>query len=247
VVIRAEGVTKTFASGEGKLTVLADMDLEVRCGERLALVGESGTGKSTLLHLLGGLDRPTRGKIYFGSKEITALPDTQLAAFRNRDIGFVWQAHNLLPEFTALENVMMPLLVRGIDTADAVRPAVARLDEVGVSARASHRAGELSGGEQQRVALARALVGDPSFLLADEPTGNLDARTGEMIMNLLEELHEARGVTSILVTHNLSFARRCHRVLELDNGRLWPEGETPTSRMTPPRGGDHKTSGREYV
>jgi lipoprotein-releasing system ATP-binding protein len=189
----------------------------------LALVGESGAGKSTLLHLLGGLDRPTEGTIYFGSRELTSLPDPELAGFRNREIGFVWQIHYLLPEFTALENVMMPLMIRGIPQADAAPVSLRRLDEVGLKARAHHRAGELSGGEQQRVVVARALVGTPKFLLADEPTGNLDHRTGEMIIGLLTDLHRSHQLTSIYVTHNQSFARRCDRVLKLEAGALTPE------------------------
>ena len=190
----------------------------------MALVGESGTGKSTLLYLLGALDRPSGGFVWFGDHEITALADQQLAAFRNRELGFVWQTHYLLPEFTALENVMMPLLIRGSSRAEASVPALARLEETGLKARASHRAGELSGGEQQRVVLARALVGNPKFLLADEPTGNLDHRTGEMIISLLTELHRSHGLTSVYVTHNLSFARRCDRVLRLEAGALVPDG-----------------------
>jgi lipoprotein-releasing system ATP-binding protein len=183
-------------------------------------VGESGAGKSTLLHLLGGLDRPSAGAIYYGSREITDLTDAGQADFRNREIGFVWQIHYLLPEFTALENVMMPLLIRGWARPRAAVDALAKLDDVGLRARASHRAGELSGGEQQRVVLARALVGKPSVLLADEPTGNLDFRTGGMIFDLLSDLHRSHGLTSVLVTHNLAFARRCNRVLSLEGGGL---------------------------
>src|SRR5262249_30908569 len=171
---------------------------------------------------LGGLDTPSSGTIYYGSKELSGLPETQRADFRNREIGFVWQIHYLLPEFTALENVAMPLLIRGSARAQAAAEAHARLDEVGLGARSHHRAGELSGGEQQRVVLARALVGRPSVLLADEPTGNLDFRTGEMIFELLEGLHRTHRLTSVFVTHNLSFARRCDRVLNLEKGGLAP-------------------------
>ncbi|MCL5743532.1 MAG: ABC transporter ATP-binding protein, partial [Acidobacteria bacterium] len=202
------------------LVIFSEVNLEVRRGERLALVGESGAGKSTLLHLLGGLDRPTKGTIYYGTKDISGLADWELADFRNQEIGFVWQIHYLLPEFTALENVMMPLLIRGVARETAASEALARLDEVGLKARATHRAGELSGGEQQRVVLARALVGKPSVLLADEPTGNLDFRTGEMIFELLESLHQSHQLTSVFVTHNLSFARRCDRILKLESGCL---------------------------
>jgi lipoprotein-releasing system ATP-binding protein len=200
------------------------LELFIYKGERVALVGESGAGKSTLLHLLGGLDRPTGGTIYFGSKDISTLSDAALAEFRNREIGFVWQNHSLLPEFTALENVMMPLLIRGVASGEAAPIAQARLDEVGLGNRGWHRAGELSGGEQQRVALARALAGDPQVLLADEPTGNLDYRTGEMIMTLLEEIHRTRRLTSLLVTHNLAFAKRCDRVIRLERGNLEADG-----------------------
>lgn len=218
--IRALDLSKKYRSGTGELVVFEHLNLTVEPGEQLALVGESGTGKSTLLHLLGALDRPTGGRIYFGSKELTALPDAELAEFRNREIGFVWQIHYLLPEFTALENVMMPLLIRGMSRIEAAPVALSRLEETGLKARAGHRAGELSGGEQQRVVLARALVGNPKFLLADEPTGNLDFKTGEMIIGLLAELHRSHGLTSVYVTHNLSFAKRCDRVLKLENASL---------------------------
>jgi len=221
--IRAESLTKVFRSGDTDLVIFQDIDFEVQRGERLALVGESGAGKTTLLHLLGGLDRPTKGTIHYGSRDLSALADRELAEFRNREIGFVWQTHYLLPEFTAMENVMMPLLIRGMARQEAAAAALARLEEVGLGARRSHRAGELSGGEQQRVALARALVGDPAVLLADEPTGNLDFRTGEMIFALLEGLHRSHRLTSVLVTHNLSFARRCDRILKLEGGVLTPE------------------------
>jgi lipoprotein-releasing system ATP-binding protein len=220
--IRARNLSKIYRSGESKLVVFSGVDLDVEAGEMLALVGESGAGKSTLLHLLGGLDRPSEGTIHYGSREISGLADSEQADFRNREIGFVWQIHYLLPEFTALENVMMPLLIRGTDPSRAASESMARLDEVGLRARASHRAGELSGGEQQRVVLARALVGNPSVLLADEPTGNLDFRTGEMIFELLAGLHRSHRLTSVFVTHNLAFAKRCDRVLTLVKGGLVP-------------------------
>jgi len=221
--IRTRGLTKIYKSGGADLVIFSGLDLDVQRGEMLALVGESGAGKSTLLHLLGGLDRPSGGTIYYGGKEISVLPDSERADFRNREIGFVWQIHYLLPEFTALENVMMPLLIRGVARGAAASEARSRLDEVGLRARVTHRAGELSGGEQQRVVLARALVGKPSVLLADEPTGNLDFRTGEMIFELLEGLHRSHQLTSVLVTHNLTFARRCDRVLSLEKGGIVPE------------------------
>lgn len=220
IAIRAVGLTRKYRSGASDLVIFENLNLEVAHGEQLAVVGESGAGKSTLLHMLGGLDRPTNGRIYFGSRETTVLSDSELAEFRNREIGFVWQTHYLLPEFTALENVMMPLLIRGVPHEDAERASLERLEEVGLRPRATHRSGELSGGEQQRVVLARALVGNPKVLLADEPTGNLDFRTGEMIIALLGELHRTHRLTSVFVTHNLSFAKRCDRVLKLEAGAL---------------------------
>jgi lipoprotein-releasing system ATP-binding protein len=222
VAIRSVNLTKKFRSGETELVVFSDLNFAVERGEQLAMIGESGAGKSTLLYLIGGLDRPSSGTIYFGQKDIFNLSDTERAELRNREIGFVWQNHSLLPEFTALENVMMPLLIRGSSVTEAAPASLERLNEVGLQDRASHRAGELSGGEQQRVALARALVGEPTVLLADEPTGNLDFRTGEMIISLLQDLHRSHRLTSIYVTHNLSFASRCDRILQLDKGLLAP-------------------------
>jgi len=220
VAIRTEGLTKTYQSGANDLTVFADLTFSVAQGERVALTGASGAGKSSLLHCLGGLDRPSKGKIFCGDRDLQTLTEKQLAEFRNREVGFVWQIHYLLPEFSAEENVMMPLLIRGVPHAVASREALERLDEVGLRARAHHRAGELSGGEQQRVVLARALVGRPKYLLADEPTGNLDERTGEKIGGLLRDLHRTHGLTSVYVTHNPNFARSCDRVLCLQNGEL---------------------------
>ena len=231
-VFRVENLSKIYRSGASDLVVLDRLSFEVAPGERLALVGESGAGKSTLLHLLGGLDRPTTGTIYYKSTDISGLAESQLADFRNREVGFVWQIHYLLPEFTALENVMMPLLIRGRSHAEAASASRARLEEVGLGARTGHRAGELSGGEQQRVVLARALVGNPSVLLADEPTGNLDVRTGEMIFDLLTSLHRSHQLTSIFVTHNLSFARRCDRILRLEGGVL--VGKSPDDPASEP-------------
>ncbi len=220
IAIRADALKRAYRSGGSEITVFKDLSLRVSPGEQLAIIGESGAGKSTLLHLLGGLEKPDGGQIFFGDQSIVDLPDDELAAFRNRQVGFVWQNPSLLPEFTALENVMMPLLIRGVHPSAAAQTGQTRLAEVGLADRAFHRSGELSGGEQQRVALARALVGGPKCLLADEPTGSLDARTGETIIKLLGDLHAAYGLTSIFVTHNLSFARKCDRVLELKNGNL---------------------------
>lgn len=220
--IRARNVTKRYMSGGSELVVFSGVDLDVERGEMVALVGESGAGKSTLLHLLGGLDSPSSGTIHYGIREVTGLGHAERSDFRNREIGFVWQIHYLLPEFSAQENVMMPLLIRGCPREEAAAESLARLDEVGLRARAGHRAGELSGGEQQRVVLARALVGKPSVLLADEPTGNLDFRTAEMIFELLEGLHRTHHLTSVFVTHNMEFARRCGRVLRMEAGGLVP-------------------------
>jgi lipoprotein-releasing system ATP-binding protein len=220
--IRARSLAKIYRSGDSDLVIFSGLDLDVERGEMLALVGESGAGKSTLLHLLGCLDRPSKGTIYYGGTAISGLTDSAQADFRNREIGFVWQVHYLLPEFTALENVMMPLLIRGCPHPQAASESLARLEEVGLGSRVSHRSGELSGGEQQRVVLARALVGRPSVLLADEPTGNLDFRTGEMVFDLLAGLHRSHQLTSVFVTHNLSFAQRCDRIVSLQNGSLVP-------------------------
>jgi lipoprotein-releasing system ATP-binding protein len=218
--IRAESLTKIYRSGEAQAVVFQELWLEVCQGERLAVIGESGTGKSTLLHLLGGLDRPTSGEIFHEGRNIATFDDSSLAEFRNTELGFVWQNPSLLPEFTAVENVAMPLLIRGTSPDVAEKTASERLNEVGLSDRRHHRPGEMSGGEQQRVSLARALVTGPKVLLADEPTGNLDFRTGETIIGLLTELHKAHRITSVIVTHNISFATRCDRVLELKKGSL---------------------------
>lgn len=218
--IRVESLAKTYR-GASELTIFADMTFVVNPGERLALIGESGAGKSTLLHLLGGLDSPSAGAIRFGDTDITKLNPSQMAEFRNREIGFVWQVQSLLPEFTALENVMMPLLVRGEDPASAEPKAAAMLEEVGLAARAHHRAGELSGGEQQRVVLARALVGQPRYLLADEPTGNLDERTASQILDLIERLQARFQLTSVIVTHSPVLASRCNRTLRLAKGGIF--------------------------
>lgn len=219
-LIRIEKLAKVYRSGDNDLVIFRDLDLEVSPGEQVAIIGESGAGKSTLLHLISGLDAPTEGAIYYKHKNISGLPEPELSAFRNREIGYVWQQHHLLPEFSAEENVSMPLRIRGMNGARASADAMASLEEVGLKNRSDHRAGELSGGEQQRIAIARALAANPSLLLADEPTGNLDERTGEMIFELFENLRRRRNLTSILVTHNLQFARRCDRVLKLEGGAL---------------------------
>ena len=219
-LVRLDKLAKVYRSGDTELVIFRELMLDVAPGEQVAVIGESGAGKSTLLHLISGLDKPSSGAIYYKQRDITSLPEPDLSSFRNREIGYVWQQHHLLPEFTAEENVSMPLLIRGESRKQARETAKVCLEEVGLSARADHRAGELSGGEQQRIAIARALAGEPSLLLADEPTGNLDERTGLLIFDLLDGLRRRRGLTSILVTHNLQFARRCDRVLKLESGAL---------------------------
>jgi lipoprotein-releasing system ATP-binding protein len=219
-ILRAEGLTKVFRSGRTDLVLFENLSIRVMTGEMLAIVGESGTGKSTLLHILGALDRPSEGDVYCGLTRLRSLSDDAAADFRNREIGFVWQFHYLLPEFTAAENVALPLLVRGQEPGEAGRQAAFWLREVGLSDRAHHRSGELSGGEQQRVALARALVTRPRLLMADEPTGDLDSRTADLVFTLIARLHRDYRLTSLIVTHNLDFARRANRVLRLHQGRL---------------------------
>jgi lipoprotein-releasing system ATP-binding protein len=219
-LIRIEKLSKVYQSGGSDLVIFHDLTLCVAPGDQVAITGASGAGKSTLLHLIAGLDRPSHGWIYYKGTNISDLSEPGLSAFRNREIGYVWQQHHLLPEFTACENVMMPMLIRGLSRGKAEPTARECLEEVGLGARAQHRSGELSGGEQQRVAIARALAASPSLLLADEPTGNLDERTGEMIFHLLSDLRRRRNLTTILVTHNLRFAREYGRVLKLEGGML---------------------------
>jgi lipoprotein-releasing system ATP-binding protein len=218
--LRAERLKKVFRSGASELVLFDNLSFEVGQGEMLAIVGESGTGKSTLLHILGTLDTPSAGDVYFAHLRLSTLSEDAAADFRNREIGFVWQFHYLLPEFTALENVAMPLLVRGVPRPEAEKEALRWLEEVGLKQRAQHRAGELSGGEQQRTALARALITKPKFLLADEPTGDLDSRTAETVFELISRLHRDHQLASLIATHNFAFARRCHRVLRLENGHI---------------------------
>ena len=227
VVMRAVGLTKIYpAVSEGTgperpaLELFRGLDLKVHAGEMVAIVGESGAGKSSLLHLLAALDRPTSGDVWCGESRLSGFTAREAAEFRNRDVGYVWQFHYLLPEFSAVENVAMPLLAQGVRRAAAMNRARFWLGEVGLADRASNRTGELSGGEQQRVSVARALVTEPKILLADEPTGDLDLKTAEAVFALIQRLHEAHGLTSVLVTHNMEFAERCDRVLRLREGRL---------------------------
>ncbi|MGD0857936.1 MAG: ABC transporter ATP-binding protein [Terracidiphilus sp.] len=221
-IIQVSGLEKTYQTARGALRLFHGLDLQVETGEMVAIVGQSGAGKSTLLHILGALDAPSAGTVYCASTGLASLSPRQAAAFRNREIGYVWQFHYLLPEFTALENVAMPLLARGTPKREAFAVAANWLREVGLEDRADHRPGELSGGEQQRVALARALVNNPRLLLADEPTGDLDETTAGRVFDLIERLHQNHGLTSILVTHNLDLAARCTRALRLESGRLSP-------------------------
>jgi lipoprotein-releasing system ATP-binding protein len=221
-IIQVTDLQKTYKTARGELNLFQGLNLQVERGEMVAIVGQSGAGKSTLLHMLGALDAPSAGTVYCASINVAQLTPRQAAAFRNREIGYVWQFHYLLPEFTALENVAMPLLARGVTKREAFAVAANWLREVGLDDRADHRPGELSGGEQQRVALARALVCNPRLLLADEPTGDLDEITAGRVFDLIERLHQSHGLTSILVTHNLDLARRCTRALRLELGRLIP-------------------------
>ena len=204
----------------GKLVLFEAINFRVKEREMLAIVGQSGAGKSTLLHLLGALDTASEGEVYFGTTLLRSLTPVEAADFRNREIGYVWQFHYLLPEFTAAENVALPLLARGKSKKEALQEAIHWLGEVGLADRSTHRAGELSGGEQQRVSIARALVTKPKLLLADEPTGDLDNQTAEALFSLLESLQASYGLTSILVTHNMALAGRCDRVLRLARGRV---------------------------
>jgi len=214
-LVDVRGLRKVY----GKLILFEAINFQVRRQEMLAIVGQSGAGKSTLLHILGALDTASAGEVYFHTTLLRSLTPVEAADFRNREIGYVWQFHYLLPEFTAAENVALPLLARGKSKKEALQESIHWLDEVGLADRSTHRAGELSGGEQQRVSIARALVTKPKLLLADEPTGDLDNQTAEALFSLLESLHASYGLTSILVTHNMPLARRCDRVLRLAHGR----------------------------
>jgi lipoprotein-releasing system ATP-binding protein len=220
--LEASGLVKSYPVGGRVLTVLRDLDLRVEAGEMLAIVGASGVGKSTLLHVLGGLDRVDQGRIAINGAELTTMPDADIVAFRNRSVGFVFQFHHLLPEFSALENAEMPMRIARMPIAEARGRAEELLRRVGLIDRLTHRPGMLSGGEQQRVAVARALVMRPSILLADEPTGDLDEQTADSLHALLREMHLAYGLTSVIATHNPRLAAACDRTLRLEGGRLIP-------------------------
>ena len=223
-LIKVEQLFKSYGNGTKQIEVLKGIDLAFSQGGRVAIVGASGVGKTTLLHILGTLDHPTSGKVLFEGKDVSTLNEKELALFRNRQIGFVFQFHHLLPEFNALENTMMPCLIRGMSKKEGHSRAESILSQVGLKDRLSHKPGELSGGEQQRVAVARALVLEPKVLLADEPTGNLDTKTGESVFDLLQELNEVRGVTLIVVTHNLKLASRLSRQIHLVDGKTVESG-----------------------
>jgi lipoprotein-releasing system ATP-binding protein len=218
--VEARGIVKTYIVGQTTLTVLRDLDLQVEAGEMVGIVGASGVGKSTLLHLLGALDRTDQGTIAIDGTDLTRLADGEVVAFRNRHVGFVFQFHHLLPEFSALENAEMPMRIARMPLAEARPRAEELLSRVGLADRLTHKPGMLSGGEQQRVAVARALVMRPSLLLADEPTGDLDEGTADSLHGLLREMHKAYGLTSVIATHNMRLAGACDRVLRLEGGRL---------------------------
>ena len=219
-LLEAAGVHKSYAVGTAMLPVLKGVDVSLEKGEMVAVVGASGVGKSTLLHVLGGLDPADQGAVRVGDTDITGLPDAKVVAFRNAHVGFVFQFHHLLPEFTALENAEMPMRIARRPAAERRQRAMELLTRVGLGERLQHRPGMLSGGEQQRVAIARALVMDPLILLADEPTGDLDEHTAEALHELLREMHRERGLTSLIATHNPRLAAACDRVLRLADGRL---------------------------
>ncbi len=222
ILFSIQGLHKSFVEGEKEIVVLRELDMTIGEGERLAIVGESGVGKSTLLHILGTLDRPSSGQLIYRGRDLSLLRDEELAYFRNQEIGFIFQFHYLLPDFSALENVMLPALIRGWSWEKSRESAMRLLEKVGLKDRAEHPPGKLSGGEQQRVSVARSLILEPKLIMADEPTGDLDPHTGEEIEKLLFGLNEERGLALVVATHNWQFARRIGRQMELREGRLFP-------------------------
>ena len=223
-ILRAEDLTKRYKSvstaDRGDLELFSGLNFELNAGELIAIVGQSGAGKSTLLHLLAALDRPTSGEVWYGERRLSRMSERESARLRNREIGYVWQFHYLLPEFSAVENVALPLMAGGLSRQRALERAAFWLGEVGLADRTDHRSGELSGGEQQRVSLARALVTEPKVLLADEPTGDLDENTAEAVFDLIQRLHSSYHLASVLVTHSTSFAARCTRLVRLEKGQF---------------------------
>jgi len=219
-VIESKGLSKSFKDGKGTIDVLIDVDFSVSPGESIAIVGASGSGKSTLLHLLGGLDKPTSGEVFVNGKNVHKLSEKQKSSLRNHQLGFVYQFHHLLPEFSVLENVCMPLLIRGEKPADAKQKSKALLEKVGLQKRLEHKIGELSGGERQRTAIARALVTNPACVLADEPTGNLDHKTADQVFDIMSELNRELATSLIIVTHDLTLAKKMDRTLHLEDGSL---------------------------
>ncbi len=220
-IISVRALLKSFRMGDSEVAVLKGIDLDITKGEMLSIIGASGVGKSTLLHLIGALDKPTSGQVLYGGRDIFGMPDRELASFRNRNIGFVFQFHHLLPEFSALENVLIPSMIGGIEPKAARLRAESLLEEVGLSGRLAHRPGELSGGEQQRVAIARALMSEPRVMLADEPTGNLDTHTAQSVHELLKNLNREKGLTSIIVTHNEKLAGMADRTIRMVDGIIY--------------------------
>ncbi|MAL98962.1 MAG: lipoprotein-releasing system ATP-binding protein LolD [Alteromonadaceae bacterium] len=220
LIIDCRGIAKTYDEGAGELTVFHDIDLQLHAGETLAIIGSSGAGKTTLLNMLGGLDKPSRGEVWVAGENLHAMREKPRSRFRNKTLGFVYQFHHLLPEFSALENVAMPCLLGGMSVSEATQRARALLSQVGLAPRLKHKPGELSGGERQRVAIARALVNQPRCVLMDEPTGNLDEQTADQVQALIQELTEELQTAFVVVTHDHRLARRMQRVSRLDHGRL---------------------------
>lgn len=220
IIFAAKGISKYYPTGNQRLEVLKDINLTLATGKMAAIVGASGCGKTTLLHILGALDRPSSGNLYFDNNDVFQKNNSELALFRNRTVGFVFQFHHLLPEFSALENIMMPGMISGKDRSEIIDDAADLLKKVGLANRSDHRVGELSGGEQQRVALARAMIMKPALLLADEPTGNLDAKTGNKVFDLLQEIHSTRNMSTVMVTHNHELAEKMDQCLTLEDGIL---------------------------
>ncbi|MGD0543397.1 MAG: ABC transporter ATP-binding protein [Candidatus Acidiferrales bacterium] len=247
ILLRCDKVRKSFRSGAQEIVPIDGLDFSILRGEMVSIVGPSGTGKSTLLHILAALDTPTSGTVYFGGNSLRSFSEAELAEYRNRAVGLVWQRHHLLPDFTAAENVAMPLLVRGVALGRALQTAGEWLSEVGLASRTEQRAGELSGGEQQRVAIARALVNGPALLLADEPTGDLDERSAENVFELMQRLHASHHLTSVLATHNLSLARRTGRVLLMERGKLTPATDVQADSAVPVPAGPDQNLGRVQV